>query len=116
MTAYTEITIQDQRVGLYFGLPAIAAIAKDIELIDGSNEIGLSLGSIVAVLHAGYENNCLIERKKPTLTNRDWYEFAEQAVWHGSIPEEIQDAINVFGRSKLVNQKAENGVLEEKKN
>lgn len=107
---FTEITYNDQSIGLYFGLPAIAEISKDIDLMQGQNEIGLNLGAIVSILKAGYDNNCLIERIRPAITYKDFYLFVEQSVLPGSVPPEIQEAVNVFSKSKLVTVKSENGI------
>ncbi len=111
---FTEIEIKGQKIGLYFGLPALAAVSKDMEILEG-NEVLLSMGVIISVLNAGHENYSMIKRKKVVLKYEDFYEYVEMSISNGEIPDEIKEAMNDFGRSKLSRMPvSENGV--EKKN
>jgi hypothetical protein len=109
---FAEIEIKGQKIGLYFGLPALAAVSHDMEILEG-NEVLVSMGMIVSVLNAGHENWAMIKRQRVTLKYEDFYDYVEKSMMKGDIPDELKGVMTDFGKSKLTGL-VENG--EEKKN
>ena len=101
---YTTITINDQKVGLKFGMASFRYIAD--KLIDGItsengelNEIG-----ITHLVYSGYYNNCLVKGVLPEMTFETLLDYIENNLAKKEFLEELKEIIKVWGESDMIKQ------------
>lgn len=109
-SGFTQINIEDNQVGILFGLPAIAQIGEketttqfyQAIVIDGKPANTYSLYGIAHIMFAGYINWCSAEDKISNLPYRKFYDAVEDAVSTGQIVEIIKPIIECYENSRYV--------------
>ena len=99
---YTTITINDQKVGLKFGMASFRYLSdkfKDgISFENGElNEIGVS-----HLVYSGYYNNCLVKGILPEMTFEDLVDYVEVNIMKPEFLEELKNIIKVWGESDMI--------------
>jgi hypothetical protein len=99
---YTTITINDQKVGLKFGMASFRYLSdkfKDgISFENGElNEIG-----IAHLLYSGYYNNCLVKGVLPEMTFENLVDYVETNIMKNEFLEELKGIIKVWGESDMI--------------
>jgi hypothetical protein len=99
---YTTITINDQKVGLKFGMASFRYLSD--KFIDGIsfdngelNEIG-----IAHLIYSGYYNNCLVKGVLPEMTFEKFVDYIEANIMKNEFLEELKNIISVWGESDMV--------------
>jgi hypothetical protein len=111
---YTKLTINDQDVGLKFGMHAaryLAAKFSGAACFDGDTitEIGIS-----HIIYGGYLNNCAVKDIAPSLSFEDIVDFVESSVGDSAKVSNIAEAVKVWSDCQIV-QAAAAGVDDGKK-
>ena len=101
---YTTITINDQKVGLKFGMASFRYISdklKDgISFENGEiNEIG-----IAHLIYSGYYNNCLVKGVLPEITFETLLDYIEANIMKQDFIDELKEIIKVWGESDMIKQ------------
>ena len=101
---YTTITINDQKVGLKFGMASFRYISdklKDgISFENGEiNEIG-----IAHLIYSGYYNNCLVKGVLPEITFETLLDYIEANIMKQNFIDELKEIIKVWGESDMIKQ------------
>ena len=99
---YTTITINDQKVGLKFGMSSFRYLSdkfKDgISFENGElNEIGVS-----HLVYSGYYNNCLVKGVLPEMTFENLVDYVEVNIMKPEFLEELKNIIKVWGESDMI--------------
>jgi hypothetical protein len=99
---YTTITINDQKVGLKFGMASFRYLAdkfKDgISFENGElNEIGVS-----HLVYSGYYNNCLVKGVLPEMTFENLVDYVETNIMKPEFLEQLKNIIKVWGESDMI--------------
>ena len=99
---YTTITINDQKVGLKFGMASFRYVAdklKDgITFENGEiNEIG-----IAHLIYSGYYNNCLVKGVLPEMTFETLLDYIEANIMKQDFLEELKEIIKVWGECDMI--------------
>lgn len=99
---YTTITINDQKVGLKFGMASFRYVAdklKDgITFENGEiNEIG-----IAHLIYSGYYNNCLVKGVLPEITFETLLDYIEGNIMKQDFLEELKEIIKVWGECDMI--------------
>ncbi len=99
---YTTITINDQKVGLKFGMASFRYVAdklKDgITFENGEiNEIG-----IAHLVYSGYYNNCLVKGVLPEITFETLLDYIEANIMKQDFIDELKEIIKVWGESDMI--------------
>ena len=99
---YTTITINDQKVGLKFGMASFRYVAdklKDgITFENGEiNEIG-----IAHLIYSGYYNNCLVKGVLPEITFETLLDYIEANIMKQDFINELKEIIKVWGESDMI--------------
>jgi hypothetical protein len=99
---YTTITINDQKVGLKFGMASFRYLSdkfKDgISFENGElNEIG-----VAHLVYSGYYNNCLVKGVSPEITFENLLDYIEANIMKNELLEELKNIINVWGESDMI--------------
>jgi len=99
---YTTITINDQKVGLKFGMSSFRYLSdkfKDgISFENGElNEIGVS-----HLVYSGYYNNCLVKGVLPEITFENLVDYVETNIMKPEFLEELKNIIKVWGESDMI--------------
>jgi len=99
---YTTITINDQKVGLKFGMASFRYLSdkfKDgISFENGElNEIG-----VAHLVYSGYYNNCLVKGVLPELTFENLVDYIETNIMKNEFLEELKVIIKVWGESDMI--------------
>jgi hypothetical protein len=99
---YTTITINDQKVGLKFGMASFRYLSD--KFIDGVsfengelNEIGVS-----HLVYSGYYNNCLVKGVLPEMTFENLVDYVEVNIMKAEFLEELKNIIKVWGESDMI--------------
>jgi len=99
---YTTITINDQKVGLKFGMASFRYLSD--KFIDGVsfengelNEIGVS-----HLVYSGYYNNCLVKGVLPEMTFENLVDYVEVNIMKPEFLEELKNIIKVWGESDMI--------------
>jgi hypothetical protein len=99
---YTTITINDQKVGLKFGMASFRYLSD--KFIDGVsfengelNEIGVS-----HLVYSGYYNNCLVKGVLPEMTFENLVDYVEVNIIKAEFLEELKNIIKVWGESDMI--------------
>ena len=101
---YTTITINDQKVGLKFGMASFRYISdklKDgITFENGEiNEIG-----VAHLIYSGYYNNCLVKGVLPEMTFETLLDYIEANIMKQDFIDELKEIIKVWGESDMIKQ------------
>ena len=101
---YTTITINDQKVGLKFGMASFRYVAdklKDgITFENGEiNEIG-----IAHLIYSGYYNNCLVKGVLPEITFETLLDYIEANIMKQDFLDELKNIIRVWSESDMIKQ------------
>jgi hypothetical protein len=99
---YTTITINDQKVGLKFGMASFRYLSdkfKDgISFNNGElNEIG-----VAHLVYSGYYNNCLVKGVLPEITFENLVDYIETNIMKNEFLEELKNIIKVWGESEMI--------------
>jgi hypothetical protein len=99
---YTTITINDQKVGLKFGMASFRYLSdkfKDgISFENGElNEIG-----VAHLVYSGYYNNCLVKGVLPEMTFENLVDYVEANIMKNEFLEELKGIIKVWGESDMI--------------
>ena len=99
---YTTITINDQKVGLKFGMASFRYLSdkfKDgISFENGElNEIG-----VAHLVYSGYYNNCLVKGVLPEMTFENLVDYIEANIMKPEFLEELKNIIKVWGESDMI--------------
>jgi hypothetical protein len=99
---YTTITINDQKVGLKFGMASFRYLSdkfKDgISFNNGElNEIG-----VAHLVYSGYYNNCLVKGVLPEITFENLVDYIEANIMKSEFLEELKNIISVWGESEMI--------------
>ena len=99
---YTTITINDQKVGLKFGMASFRYLSdkfKDgISFENGElNEIG-----VAHLVYSGYYNNCLVKGVLPEMTFENLVDYVEVNIMKSEFLEELKKVISVWGESDMI--------------
>ena len=99
---YTTITINDQKVGLKFGMASFRYLSdkfKDgVSFENGElNEIGVS-----HLVYSGYYNNCLVKGVLPEITFENLVDYVEVNIMKAEFLEELKNIIKVWGESDMI--------------
>jgi len=99
---YTTITINDQKVGLKFGMASFRYLSdkfKDgISFENGElNEIG-----VAHLVYSGYYNNCLVKGVLPEMTFENLVDYIEANIMKAEFLEELKNIIKVWGESDMI--------------
>ncbi len=99
---YTTITINDQKVGLKFGMASFRYLSdkfKDgISFENGElNEIG-----VAHLVYSGYYNNCLVKDVLPEMTFENLVDYVETNIMKNEFLEELKGIIKVWGESDMI--------------
>jgi hypothetical protein len=99
---YTTITINDQKVGLKFGMASFRYLSdkfKDgISFENGElNEIG-----VAHLVYSGYYNNCLVKNVLPEMTFENLVDYVETNIMKNEFLEELKGIIKVWGESDMI--------------
>jgi len=99
---YTTITINDQKVGLKFGMASFRYLSD--KFIDGIsfnngelNEIG-----VAHLVYSGYYNNCLVKGVLPEITFENLVDYIEANIMKSEFLEELKSIISVWGESEMI--------------
>ena len=99
---YTTITINDQKVGLKFGMASFRYLSDKFK--DGFsfengeiNEIGIS-----HLVYSGYYNNCLVKNVLPEMTFENLVDYVESNIMKDEFLEELKNIIKVWGESDMI--------------
>ena len=99
---YTTITINDQKVGLKFGMASFRYLSdkfKDgVSFENGElNEIGVS-----HLVYSGYYNNCLVKGVLPEITFENLVDYVEVNIMKPEFLQELKNIIKVWGESDMI--------------
>lgn len=112
---YTTITINDQKVGLKFGMASFRYLSDKFK--DGiSFENGeLTEIGVAHLVYSGYYNNCLVKGVLPELTFENLVDYVEANIMKSYFLEELKNIIKVWGESEMIKSNiAETQEVEEK--
>lgn len=106
MNGFTTITINGESVGIMFGMYANRVFAERKQNAkyysgDSLNELG-----IAALLHAGYENHCVLEDKEGALSLKDFSSYVDEMTITGET-EEIKRAVETWSNSHFIKKSIE---------
>ena len=99
---YTTITINDQKVGLKFGMASFRYLSdkfKDgISFVNGElNEIG-----VAHLVYSGYYNNCLVKGILLEITFEEFVDYIEINIMKSEFLEELTNIIKICGESDMI--------------
>ena len=99
---YTTITINDQKVGLKFGMASFRYLSDKFKdnvtfANDELNEIGIS-----HIIYSGYYNNCLVKGVLPEMTFENLLDYIESNIMKQDFLEEIKEIIKVWTDSEMI--------------
>jgi hypothetical protein len=112
---YTTITINDQKIGLKFGMASFRYLSdKFVEGISFDKgeltEIGIS-----HLIYAGYYNNCLVKDVLPELKFENIVDFVESNIKEDKFLTEMKEILKVWGESEMIKKATEQSNDEPKK-
>jgi hypothetical protein len=99
---YTTITINDQKVGLKFGMASFRYLQD--KLVEGKsyqggdvNEIGLAY-----IVYSGYFNNCLVKDVEPSLKFEDFVDWIESNLLNEDVMTQIKSVMELWTNNQYV--------------
>lgn len=112
---YTTITINDQKVGLKFGMASFRYLSeKFVEGISFDRGELTEIG-IAHLVYGGYYNNCLVKDVLPKLKFEDIVDFVESNIKNEDFLIEMKEILKVWGESEMIKKAAEQANEEPKK-
>jgi hypothetical protein len=99
---YTTITINNQKVGLKFGMASFRYLSDKFK--DGiSFENGeLTEIGVAHLVYSGYYNNSLVKGVLPELTFENLVDYVESNIMKNEFLEELKNIIKVWGESEMI--------------
>lgn len=111
---YTTITINDQKVGLKFGMASFRYLSdKFVDGISFHNGELTEIG-IAHLIYSGYYNNCLVKNELPKYTFEQIVDLVELKMRDPLFIEEMNIVSKVWSENEFV-QQATNNTEETKK-
>ena len=101
---YTTITINDEKVGLKFGMASLRYLTKYLSDDFTNDENDLNEIGIAHILYSGYYNNCVVKLQKPSYTFENFVDWIEENQQNDSVKEEIKEAISVWSQNEYIKQ------------
>ena len=103
---YTTITINDQKVGLKFGMASFRYLSgkfvEGISYTNGElNEIGIS-----HLIYAGYYNNCLVKDVLPEYKFEQIVDYVESNLKNEHFLNQMGEVVKVWSESDFIKQAA----------
>lgn len=100
---YTTITIENQEIGLKFGMWSARYLADKLTnpfcfVKDEITEIG-----IAHLVYAGYMNNCAVKDEKPTLTFEQVVDFVESSTKDENKINSLANVVKLWSSLQLKN-------------
>jgi hypothetical protein len=112
---YTTITINDQKVGLKFGMASFRYLSeKFVEGISFQNGELTEIG-IAHLIYSGYYNNCLIKDVVPQYKFEFFSDFVESNLKNDSFLVEMKEVLRIWGENEFIKQAATSNEEEPKK-
>lgn len=110
---YTTITINDQKVGLKFGMASFRYLQSKFNdgrtfTNDDLNEISIS-----HLIYSGYYNNCLVKDVEPKITFEELVDYVEANLMNPNFVEEIKRIVEIWSQNEFIKKAQE--VTEETK-
>ena len=104
---YTTITINDQKVGLKFGMASFRYLSgKFVEGISFNNGELTEIG-IAHLLYGGYYNNCLVKDVVPEHTFEYFVDFIEINLKNADFLAEVSQVLKIWSESDMVKKTTE---------
>ena len=102
---YCTLTINDQKVGLKFGMASFRYLS-DGKFVEGKSFVNDELTEIgvAHILYSGYFNNCLVKDVEPSLTFADFVDYIEGLLMSKGDLSEMNNAISVWSSNELIKQ------------
>jgi len=112
---YTTITINNEQVGLKFGMASFRYLTdKFVDGIsfDGNtiNEIGIS-----HIIYSGYYNNCLVKNEKPKYSFENIVDWIEKNLKDQKVLSELQEVIKIWSESDIIKETSDPDPSKKKK-
>ena len=99
---YTTITINDQKVGLKFGMASFRYLSeKFIEGISFNNGELNEIG-VAHLVYAGYYNNCLVKDAIPEYEFEYFVDYIEANLKNDDFLNQLKDVINIWSDSDII--------------
>lgn len=102
MNGKAHITVNDNRIDLYYGLPAsrmfFEALDKNTRILEGQE---LNEAGIATLLYCGYANACLINNADEILTRGDFCQYVDIAVITENGRLELERAVKAYTDSQF---------------
>jgi hypothetical protein len=99
---YTTITINDQKVGLKFGMASFRYLQD--KLVEGKSYVGEDINEIGLghILYSGYFNNCLIKDVEPTITFGEFVDWIESNLVNEEVMMQIKSVIEIWTNNQFI--------------
>ena len=99
---YTTITINDQKVGLKFGMASFRYLQD--KLVEGKSYQGADINEIglAHIIYSGYFNNCLIKDVEPTITFEDFVDWIETNLLNDAVMNQIKSVIEIWTNNQFI--------------
>ena len=99
---YTTITINDQKVGLKFGMASFRYLSdkfvEGVAFNNGElNEIG-----VAHLIYAGYYNNCLVKEVIPTYKFEYFVDYIEGNLKNEYFLNELKEVLKVWTENEII--------------
>jgi len=112
---YTTITINDQKVGLKFGMASFRYLSdKFVEGISFDKGELTEIG-IAHLIYSGYLNNCLVKDVIPQHKFEYFSDYVEANLKNESFINEMHNVLKVWGENEFIKQASTNNEEEPKK-
>ena len=104
---YTTITINDQKIGLKFGMASFRYLSD--KFVEGvaytSNELN-EIG-IAHIVYSGYFNNCLVKGSEATLSFEYFVDYIEANLTNDEFLNELKNVIAIWGDNDFIKKTQE---------
>lgn len=99
---YTNITINDQKVGLKFGMASFRYLQD--KLVEGKSYQGGDLNEIglAHIIYSGYFNNCLVKDVEPTLKFEEFVDWIETNLLNEDVMTQIKSVIEIWTNNQYI--------------
>jgi hypothetical protein len=99
---YTTITINDQKVGLKFGMASFRYLQD--KLVEGKSYQGGDLNEIgiAHIIYSGYFNNCLVKDVEPSLKFEEFVDWIEFNLTNEDIMTQIKSVIEIWTNNQYI--------------
>lgn len=105
---YTTLTINDEKIGLKFGMASFRYLSegKFIEGKSFQNNIITEIG-IAHIIYSGYMNNCLVKEIEELYSFEFFVDFIEHNIKNTKVMSEIKNIINIWSNSDFIKQESD---------